>query len=175
MQRNAKVKTVVTGLGWMGHGIGSIDTAIEELVKSAKHQLFIVAYAISDGATPLFEFVRQKLRGGVRVILLVNRTADQHGQVPSLLHQLLGDYPTNFIVYDFAGRDSNAHLHAKVLIADRERAIIGSANLSWHGLVSFHELCVQIEGEAVDEVTRATERLLEYPSVRRITSKDLLS
>jgi phosphatidylserine/phosphatidylglycerophosphate/cardiolipin synthase-like enzyme len=174
MQKNAQVRTFVTGLGWMGRGVGSIGTALEELVRSTKHQLFIVAYAISDGAAPLFELVRQKLSEGVRVTFVVDRVADQHGQVPLLLCQMLGDYPTHFFVYDFAGKDSNAHLHAKVLIADRERAIIGSANLSRNGLVSFHELCVQIEGEAVDDVTRATERLLEHPFVRRITSKDLL-
>lgn len=172
MAADTRIRTVVTGLGWMGGGVGSIDTAVEQLISSASVQLIIVAYAISDGASPLFDLVRKKLAAGVHVRIIVNRVAEQHGQIPQILSELLHDYGNQFSVFDFAA-EPHAHLHAKVIVADQRRAIVGSANLSWHGLVGFHELGVCIEGVEVVEIARATERLLRHKFIRRIGVGDL--
>lgn len=52
-------------------------------------------------------------------------------------------------------------LHAKVIVADRKKAILGSANFSWGGMSSHYEIGVLIEGkdartlsELVDEIAR---------------------
>jgi phosphatidylserine/phosphatidylglycerophosphate/cardiolipin synthase-like enzyme len=45
-----------------------------------------------------------------------------------------------FDVIDFVGEDDNDHLHAKIVVADRRRALVGSANLTAHGLLLADEL-----------------------------------
>ena len=40
-------------------------------------------------------------------------------------------------------------LHAKVLIIDRSRALIGSANFTWRGMFSNHEVAVLLKGDDV--------------------------
>ena len=52
-------------------------------------------------------------------------------------------------------------LHAKVIVADRKKAILGSANFSWGGMSSHYEIGVLVEGkdartlsELVDEIAR---------------------
>jgi cardiolipin synthase len=156
-------------MAWMGGGTGSIDTALSDLVNSARHELIILAYAMSDGASDLLELIRQRLSAGVRVTMVVDRMADQHGQVPERLCQLAAGYGSLFRLYDFAGADQHAHLHAKVVVADRARALVGSANLSWHGLVTNHELGVLVEGPSVSELALATDRLLTHRFVRRVS------
>lgn len=167
MPPNATVKTIVTGLGWMGSGFGSIDTALEEIVASAQRELTILAYSTSDGADALLTAVRERLSDGVRVVMVVDRLADQYGQVPARLMQMAGDYPSHCLIYDFSA-SPNAHLHAKAVIADRQRAIVGSANLSWHGLVTNHELALYVAGSAVADIAQATDRLLHHPLVQRV-------
>src|SRR4051812_9982705 len=105
------VRTVVTGMAWMGGGTGSIDTALSDLVSSARNELIILAYAMSDGASDLLELIRRRLSAGVRVTMVVDRMGDQYGQVPERLCQLAAEYGALFRLYDFAGSDQYAHLH----------------------------------------------------------------
>ena len=60
---------------------------------------------------------------------------------------------------DFRGEDDNDHLHAKVVVADRLRAIVGSANLTAHGLLLAHELAVLLEGPAADDIAARIDLL----------------
>lgn len=152
---------MVTGLGWMGSGIGSVDTALEELISSARNELLVLAYSITDGASDLLQLIRSRLADGVRVTIVVDNLADQFHHTMAQLRRMKDDYPSHCHVYGFSGSD-DAHLHAKVIIADRERAMVGSANLSWHGLVTNHELCVMIDGQAVRELAQATDKLLSH-------------
>ena len=145
-QPNAKVRTIVTGLGWMGAGTGSVDTAIEELVAGASRELIVLAYSMTDGANHLLKLTRTRLMTGLIATSVVNPDR-LYGSARQSLLALARDYPDTFYLYYFEGGEETDFLHAKALIADRQRAIIGSANLSWNGLVANHELCVQIEGQ----------------------------
>ena len=63
-------------------------------------------------------------------------------------------------VLDFSSPDPEEDLHAKVVVADRTRALVGSANLSRHGLIINHELAVVIEGPPAGEVARTIDLLM---------------
>jgi phosphatidylserine/phosphatidylglycerophosphate/cardiolipin synthase-like enzyme len=167
MAPDASVRTIVTGLGWMGSGFGSIDSALEDIIASAQKELTILAYSMSDGADGLLLSICERLSDGVRVTMVVDRLTDQYGRVPVRLLEMAKDYPSNCLIYDFSA-ESNVHLHAKAVIADRQRAIVGSANLSWHGLVSNHELALRVDGPAVGEIARAVDLLLNHHIVRRV-------
>lgn len=45
---------------------------------------------------------------------------------------------------DPAGRQ----LHAKVLVSDRKKALVGSANFSWGGMIANYEIGIMLEGDA---------------------------
>jgi len=56
-----------------------------------------------------------------------------------------------------------ADLHAKVIVVDRKKALVGSANLSLRGLMNNHELGVVVEGPVAAEIARAIDMLMASP------------
>jgi cardiolipin synthase len=58
--------------------------------------------------------------------------------------------------FESNGKD---YLHAKALIIDRKKAIIGSANLSWGGMFSNHEIAVLLEGKEMWSLASLLELL----------------
>lgn len=169
MLREATVEIVVTGAAWMGGGISSIETALRELVSSASRELSVVTYSISDGADEFLDLLESRLRDGVRITVIVERLEDQYGNAPARLYRLARTYENQFRLYDFVATD-RAALHAKCIIADRCRALVGSANLSFNGLVKNHELAVIIEGAVVEDLIKAVERLPGSVSVQQVRS-----
>ena len=162
-----RICPIVTGLAWMGAGSRSIDSTLREVVSQARRTLIVLAYAMSDGALEFVEMLRERLRAGVSITMVVNDISRQRGEIPLRLAQLVGEYQDRFALYEFCG-PSHTELHAKAIIADEERAIIGSANLSWHGLVSNYELAVLVEGTDVQQLAATARRLINAPEVRRV-------
>jgi cardiolipin synthase len=56
-------------------------------------------------------------------------------------------------------------LHAKVIVADRKMALVGSSNLSRRGLLNNHELALFVEGKTVEQIASAIDKLLLSPSI----------
>ena len=167
MRRSAEVRPVVTGTYWMGAGVGSIVTALEEMLTGAEREIHIVAYAISDGAGRLFQFLENRLRDGVRVTMIVQRIDQQHHNAPALLKNLAALYPCSFMLFDFTPEELET-LHAKCIVVDRNRAFVGSANLSFNGLIRNHELGVVIEGAAANDLAGIIEQLQSHPNAHRV-------
>jgi phosphatidylserine/phosphatidylglycerophosphate/cardiolipin synthase-like enzyme len=57
------------------------------------------------------------------------------------------------------GGGTGEGLHAKVLVADRSAALVGSSNLTFHGLVSSHELAVLVRGPLAGEIADRIDML----------------
>jgi phosphatidylserine/phosphatidylglycerophosphate/cardiolipin synthase-like enzyme len=167
MRRTSEVRPVVTGPHWMGTGIGSIETALVEIISGAVREVHILAYSVSDGAERLIDLLVERLRAGVRITFVVQRLDRQYHNVPSRLRALASAYPATFLLYDFTPDEQEA-LHAKCVVGDRNTALIGSANLSFNGLVRNHELGVCIEGPAAGELVSVIERLLDHPDAHRV-------
>lgn len=157
--KNAKVRTVVTGVHWMGIGVGSIETALNEMLSSCKDEIILTAYSLTRGASVILSEITRLTEIGRRVTLIVNKLKEQaDNQTTQLLLKLANKYE-NFLLYDF-NPDTEADMHAKVIIVDRKIALIGSSNLSSRGLNFNHELGVVIEGEAVSEISIAIDKLI---------------
>jgi len=62
------------------------------------------------------------------------------------------------VVYDFTDPEKR-QLHAKIIVADRKKAIVGSANLSWGGMYSNYEIGLLIEGEAAWKLAEIVDTL----------------
>jgi cardiolipin synthase len=162
-----KVTIVVTGLAWMGRGIRSIDSTIEEMLTSASDEIQVAAYMITTGAGEFFQLITDRLSRGVRVTLILNRFRNQPMEIQTITAQLVRRFP-HFNLLEFHPKDENEDLHAKLLVIDRSKALVGSPNLSWKGLVLNHELAVIVAGPAAARIGSLIDTLAEDPRTRPI-------
>lgn len=164
--RDTGVSVVVTGTAWMGGGVGSIESALERLFRETEQEIALTAYAISSGADLLFDWLEAALSRGVQVRLVVNRLNTQPPEVVARLRRLARTYPY-FHLYDFIS-EGEADLHAKVVVADRRMALVGSSNLSRRGLLTNHEIAVLVEGPDAATAASVLDRLFESAGAVRI-------
>jgi phosphatidylserine/phosphatidylglycerophosphate/cardiolipin synthase-like enzyme len=161
-----QIQVVVTGLAWMGSGIGSIESAMERIFHEAEHEVSITSYAISQAPDRLLEWFEGALMRGIMIRIIINHFNEQPAEVIERLKQFGQNYP-HFLLYDFSGDERN-DLHAKVVVADRRLALIGSSNLSNRGLLTNHELAILVEGPSAGEVAQALDKLLASSLVNRV-------
>lgn len=153
------VRVVVTGTAWMGRGIGSVTSALEALIGDAKDEILVAAYSIGTGAGSLLDDLERAAGRGRKIVIIVNRFAQQPMEIRIRLVDMIRNHPW-CRVFDFSSPDPGENLHAKVIVADRNRALIGSANLSRRGLLLNHELALLVEGATAGEVARAIDLLM---------------
>lgn len=153
------IRVVVTGVSWMGSGVGSIESALEQIFREAENEIIITAYAISSGADLLLDWMEGALGRGIKIRLIINR---RQGQPPGVINRLsaLARNYSHLRLYDFTA-DGEADLHAKVVVADRCVALVGSSNLSRRGLLNNHEIAVLIRGGAANTVAGVVEKLFD--------------
>jgi cardiolipin synthase len=164
---NSEASVVVTGMAWMGSGIGSIESTLERLFREARHEILLTVYAASQGADFLFDWMESALARGVEIRLIINRLTGQPLEVVTRLQQFAQTYQY-FHLYDFPGEE-RADLHAKVIIVDRRMALVGSSNLSSRAFLTNHELAVLVEGTAAERTAVALDRLISSRFVEPVT------
>lgn len=153
-----KVTIVVTGLAWMGRGIRSIDSTIEEILLSATDEIQIAAYVITSGAEGFVRLVANCLTRGVKVTFVVNRFGKQPKKMQNMIMDLLHQYP-HFSLFQFSPKAKNEDLHAKIIVVDRKKALIGSSNLSWKGLILNHEIALIVDGPSAAKIGSLVDML----------------
>lgn len=153
-----KISVYVTGTGWMGGGIGSIESALERLFREAEHEILLTAYVLSSSVDLLFIWLEGALSRGIEITLVVNQLSSQRREVVTRLLHFSEVYP-HFHMYDFFA-PTDTDLHAKVVVIDRRVALVGSSNLSRRGLLGNHELALLVEGPSVTDVAAAIDRLI---------------
>jgi phosphatidylserine/phosphatidylglycerophosphate/cardiolipin synthase-like enzyme len=160
------IRVVVTGVSWMGGGVGSIESALEQIFREVEQEITITAYAISSGADLLLDWMEAALARGVKIRLIVNRKDEQPSGVVNRIRSLSNTY-SHLHFYDFTANEG-ADLHAKVIVADRRVALLGSSNLSRRGLLNNHEMAVLIHGAAANTVAVVVDKLFDNKSTTRI-------
>lgn len=161
-----QTQVVVTGLAWMGSGIGSIESAMERIFREAEHEILITSYAISSAADLMLDWFEAALARGVLIRIVINRINEQPADVISRLESLHQIYP-HFYLYGFTD-DQEYDLHAKAIVADRKMALVGSSNLSRRGLLNNHELALFVEGKPAEQVASAIDKLLISHSISQV-------
>lgn len=149
---------VVTGADWMGGGIGSIESAMRQLFEEAKQEILLTVYTITSGADMLFDWLEIALSRGVEIKMIVNRLDEIPSPVKGKLQRLQKLYP-HLHLYNFA-LEEQVDLHAKLVVADRKRAIVGSSNLSRRGFLTNYELALTVRGVVAAEIASTVDRLL---------------
>ena len=123
---------------------------IGEFIDSTKHSLYIQNERFQD-AIIVEHIVRAKLRG-VKVHVM---TRPSHSLRPEKLVEGVGDLKIMDDVGIGIRKLKHLKLHAKMMLADRERAIIGSINLSSGSFDSRRELAVLLKDH--DVIRRLSE------------------
>jgi cardiolipin synthase len=159
-------RIVVTGLAWLGAGVGSIESALEQIFRECSDELAISAYAIGQGHDLVFRGLDGVLTRGVLVRMVVNRFDEQPGE-PGIALVTLAQQYQHFHLYNFVA-DPDEDLHAKMVVADRRLALIGSSNLSRRGMITNHELGIVVHGSPAATAARAFDQLLRSPKVVRL-------
>lgn len=157
--RDEHLRVVVSGAVWMGNGLGSIESALYQLFTQANDEVVIVAFAVSTATPMLFQQLTMMLQRGIRIRCLINRFLEQPQNVQRQFLRMKGNFPRLLEIYSFVAQNNEADLHAKIIIVDRNTALVGSANLSMRGLMDNHELGVIIEGVGALDVVKAVDQL----------------
>ncbi|MCD9186332.1 MAG: phospholipase D family protein [Pyrinomonadaceae bacterium] len=165
--KSSDIRIVVTGVDWLGSGIGSIETSLEELIREAKEQIDITAYSVTSGADLLFKWINVALERGIKIRIIVNKPESQPAIIVNKLERLATKYK-HFALYYFIGKRSN--LHAKMIIADRFAAVVGSSNLSKSGLLLNYEVAAYVKGEPVEQLANTLEKLFNSKNIVKFNS-----
>ncbi|HEY0312274.1 MAG TPA: phospholipase D-like domain-containing protein [Allosphingosinicella sp.] len=144
-----------SGSEWVGAGVRSIETGLHDLFAGAERRIVASAYALGGAAFDLPEaWVADALSREVSVLLVANRWDEQPRAATGPIERLARS-DARLEIWSWDGPEWH-ELHAKVVVADERRALIGSPNWSGNGLLRNHELAVLVEGEAA----RAASRLV---------------
>lgn len=160
--------TVVTGLGWMGTGIRSVQSALREILQSARQEVLLCAYSVSGGAGEILDEFENCLRRGVKLTAVINRFDQQPQDVQQYFLRLVSSYPY-CRVYTFS--DPVEELHSKLIVVDRSVALVGSANISMRGMRQNYELGVLLQDAEVSTITQCVDSLLTFQAVIPISIK----
>jgi len=163
-----RTRIAVTGLAWQGGNTRSITSMVTELISQTRSELHLTIYRLTSNASLLLDPLAERLAKGVEVTMIISDIESGGVSLENrlLLRELSAAWP-NLSVWDFPSDPTGAGLHAKLLVSDRKRALVGSANLSFNGLVLSHELAAVIEGAEAAHVALCIERLRASRHVNR--------
>jgi len=162
-----ELEIAVTGNGWMGQGIGSIKSLLKNVFSNVNNEIQIATYSITESTGEFFEMLDNELARKTRVMMIVNRFDNQKENIKVKLVGLASKYQ-NFILMNFQPKDGREDLHAKLIVIDHKTALVGSANLTFKGMVMNHELTVKLTGHAAQTVGSLIDRLSKHPECKRI-------
>ena len=154
----------------MGKGVGSIWRMIEESISTANDEMLVTAYSLSRNSMELLNLTEKALVKGIRVTLIVNRFETQPEVVKEKLRGMNNRF-RDFILKDFSPESISEDLHAKLIIIDHSVALVGSANLTWKGIVSNHELMVRVRGTHAGEIGNLVDKLLTSDDAKTIEKR----
>lgn len=161
------VSIAATGTAWVGSGVGSVNSAVEGLLERARSEIQVAVYDMTGGADEFLALLRGVLARGIQVTMIVNRLSEKETGVREGLERLASRFH-QFQLFDFTPADRMEDLHAKIIVRDRQEALVGSANLTWKGLVRNHELAVIISGPPASVVAGLVDGLTRDRRVRRV-------
>lgn len=126
----------------------NIDTLVYELLENAMERIHLVSYVITDGAMWLVDLIEKNLQKGRSVKFIVNEL-DPSKRITERLYSMRVKY-RDFELVEFSKKYPGETIHAKAIIVDRRKAIVGSMNFTWGGMVGNHEIGVLIEGPDIE-------------------------
>lgn len=147
--------TITTPAGWSS-GETDLLPRLEELVMDADDSLVMVTPFFTEfGIEKFVTRLARRAADGVTVDVITRDTdegdaAEAVRQLEMAAKDIGRGAPEKISVYDYG--TATERLHAKALVADGERAYIGSANLTSYSLQEAIEIGVIVAGPVVAEI-----------------------
>jgi len=150
----SEITIVSTGEKWVGYGFRSFSSVIEEMMSVAEKEIVMTAYVISD--MKVVDSVKNALERGISVeIFIYLPDSSQRTSAVNEIFKLSKEYR-----YLRIHTISDEVLHAKVLIVDGDRVLVGSANPTFGGMVKNYELGFLVkDGRIAQKVLTLLSRL----------------
>ena len=162
---------LVTGMEWLGGNVRSLSVKLGDIIRAARSSLDITVYSLTDGADEVLAVIDERAAAGIKTRIIVDDlesvSDDKKYWLREKLREMIRRNPGTVEVWDFPHESKNDGIHAKVLVADRTHAMIGSANLSFRGLHAAHELGVLVHGPAAQTTAKCIDRLILSPKTKR--------
>lgn len=155
MSKN-KIQILSSGDIFVEEGVISIESKLLEMLDNTKHDLYIVMYTVSGKPQNFWNKLENLLKKGIQVNFIIEGSIQHQRKTINILSNM--QKYENFNLYFYS--DENP-LHAKLIVSDGEKAILGSANISGGGLVQNHEIAVYIEGEKAWTLKKLAEKLIK--------------
>lgn len=173
MLENTRV--LVTGRFWTGaDGARTIGPVLIDLIENARQEILIVAYRLTIAHDELRKSLEAALARGCHVKIILDANADPNVSEANFFNYLLKQYP-NLCIWDFreSNNNQNMALHAKMIVADRKSAVVGSANFSRNGLIENHELALWVHGKTARSLCVASEVFIKEATKAGMLKKRL--
>ena len=167
----------VTGRYWTGvAGTLAIGPALFDLINHGDQEITIVAYRLTVSVKEVRQALEAALGRGCEVRLILDKSGEENPSETGFFGKLMQAFP-NLTIWDFQDHsgDKFAALHAKMLIVDRKKAIVGSANFSRNGLIENHEIAFSIEGGSVSKLCKIIDELITGASLAGVLKRRLPS
>ena len=152
--RRRRVSIVWTGPPTEAVPVRRTDQALLELVNAANRRLIVVSFAVYKVPAIAAALVAAAKRG-VSVAVVLESEAESGGKVDYEMAAALGsDVAKHATIYTWPAelrpkttKGTRASLHAKCAVADGERLLVSSANLTEFALTMNIELGLLVEGD----------------------------
>lgn len=157
----------VTGSLWANEGYRSIGVVCSELAIEAKKEAILTLYTPGKATETAEDLIKTIVGKGVLMSIIVNQWDKQPKSFRDLLLSIKQQHRMNLKIYDFKSSDQSI-LHAKILVVDRTKAIIGSSNLSWSAMYNNYEIAALLEGKEAEKVAKLIMTLVQSRECREI-------
>jgi phosphatidylserine/phosphatidylglycerophosphate/cardiolipin synthase-like enzyme len=160
------IELLATGCVWVGGAVGLIDTALNRLFAEARSEILITAYSVTFADELIIPLMRGALERGVKIGITVNRVSRQPPSLRGPLGRLGREFP--YLDYRSYEGEETSDLHAKLVVADRQVAIVGSSNLTRRAMNDNVEIGLLVKGPAAAEVARLYDRIRAAPETIKV-------
>lgn len=175
--RRRRVSIVWTGPPTDAVPVRRTDQALLELVNMSKQRLIVVSFAVYKVPAIADALVAAAFRG-VSVAVVLESEVESGGKVDYEMAAALGSEVAKHVsIYTWpwelrpkTPKATRASLHAKCAVADGERLLVSSANLTEFALTLNIELGLLVEGDDTPQrIQRHIESLIENGVLTRLS------
>ena len=153
-----EAEIIGTGSDFIRKGIRGMEPTIEEIITEAKTEIQIMAYVFTPRAIHILNLLEKAAEKGIKITIVINDLSAQKPTIVSKLKKIGETYFPYVRIIDFID-EKKRQLHAKVIVADRKKALVGSANFTWGGMYSNYEVGIRLEGEAAWKLAELVDSL----------------
>jgi phosphatidylserine/phosphatidylglycerophosphate/cardiolipin synthase-like enzyme len=143
MIKNSECIILSTGNLLRDRNVLSIEAQLYEMMEKTEKELLIITYTVSSKPEIFWEKIEELLKRNVKMKIIIDGSIEHDRKALKLMENLNATF-YNFQLLKFTGPSP---LHAKFIVSDGKRAILGSANITGGGLFQNQEVAIYMEGE----------------------------